>query len=378
MKSTLISLLQQQHPSPPPRAVCPSLHRGCGPARDSAPRTTRHHAHRRQPPTRACHVITGLQQARTRSPRHPTQQPTECPRLATHRKAPHPIAHHEVPPPRAGERAPQKREGEGGQGALSPHQSGHPAPNSPSPPPPPLPPPPPPPHPAAAAPPPPRPPRPSPPHGATPPPPTSTTTQLWHPPPLPRRGGAAAAAARRPPLARPATVRAMAGSHSGWARAGQAGRVRSGRSPELDGYGAGDGYISNDGPAPLPGSAATRRTYTRGGSSDVAPAGATGDRNGRRGSQPTTGITRRRSNDDGARRCTNGRDGDGRGDRNSWDMGNNSGEWKNLAIWGRKIGRNSVDKKKGHGDWISGAGKENRNSEDMETVLGTGGYIFIV
>jgi hypothetical protein len=26
-------------------------------------------------------------------------------------------------------------------------------------------------------------------------------------------------------------------------------------------------------------------------------------------------------------------------------MGNNSGEWKNLAIWGRKIARNSVDMK---------------------------------
>ncbi|KAF8164661.1 hypothetical protein BJ912DRAFT_1003645 [Pholiota molesta] len=117
----------------------------------------------------------------------------------------------------------------------------------------------------------------------------------------------------------------MAGSHSGWAqraRAGQAGRVRSGRSPELDGYGAGDGYISNDGPAPLPGSAATRRTYTR------VRIRTTTRRAARPTSRPrapraigtgTAGASQRQVSpdgartmtDDGARRCTNGRDGGG-------------------------------------------------------------------
>ncbi|KAF8194571.1 hypothetical protein BJ912DRAFT_1057053 [Pholiota molesta] len=95
--------------SPPPpflahhRAPCaPPSVEDVGRRETAAPRTTRHHAHRRQPPTA---------RATTRSPRHPTQQPTERPRLATHHKARHPIAHYEVPPPRVGEQAPQKREG---------------------------------------------------------------------------------------------------------------------------------------------------------------------------------------------------------------------------------------------------------------------------
>ncbi|KAF8199480.1 hypothetical protein BJ912DRAFT_1038909 [Pholiota molesta] len=248
MKSMLISLLQQQHPLHHRAPCAPPSIEDVGRRETAAPRTTRHHAHRRQPSTRACHVITGLRPARTRSPRRPTQQPTERPRLATHRKARHPIAHQEVPPPRAGERAPQKREGGGRRGRASeaPRRARsaptsaaighsrtpcrHPAPNPPSPPPPPIPPPPP--HPAAAAAPPPRPPRPSPPHGATPPPPTSTTT--------PTAASTATATSRRrssgscstSALARPATAgsRARATTGAGWVL-GRDGKVkeRSGR-----------------------------------------------------------------------------------------------------------------------------------------------------